>query len=120
MIHFQVYFRQNVALSALLPFFKKAPLILFLLLSKSKGMTVGRWGGLQPSKLPCYVWGRDRDSKILCDLLKATQSMSDKDRIKTLVSLPKLVLFLCQAAYDYWKYKNQQKTNPKTQSTYSF
>lgn len=42
MIHFQVYFRQNVALSALLPFFKKAPLILFLLLSKSKGMTVGR------------------------------------------------------------------------------
>ena len=46
--------------------------------------------------------------------------MSDKDRIKTLVSLPKLVLFLCQAAYDYWKYKNQQKTSPKTQSTYSF
>ena len=42
MIHFQVYFRQNVALSALLAFFKKAPLILFLLLSKSKGMTVGR------------------------------------------------------------------------------
>lgn len=48
---------------------------------------------------------------MLCDLLKATQSMSDEARIKTLVSLPKLVLFLCQAAYDYWKDKQKQTKN---------
>lgn len=42
MVHFQVYFRQKVAPSALLSFFKKAPLIFFLLLSKSKGMTVAQ------------------------------------------------------------------------------
>lgn len=42
MVHLQVYFRQKVAPSAFLSFFKKAPLIFFLLFSKSKGMTVAQ------------------------------------------------------------------------------
>lgn len=85
----QIYFSKKVAPSTL----SLSPITL---LSPRGRQQSRRQGGLSP--LSCHhVRGGDRGSQRLSDLLKSAQSMSDETRTKTLGSLPKLILFLCQA-----------------------